>query len=338
MPALMANRFRALLLATLLWAGGLGMLSAQRFAWDIVRIDGKEYLTGENLKDYFRFRRYSVDGRDATWDAGAVVMRARTNSNELRVNDILFILTDAVLAHGDDVLISRLDFSKLIEPILRPDFIAEGPIFDTVVIDPGHGGHDSGATANGVREKDLALRLARLVGAQLRAEGLDVDFTREDDRFVTLDGRVQFANRHDSAIFLSLHFNSADRVAARGIETFALSPQGVAHYGRGVRGDDARARAGNARDAENIALATAVHGALQRATQAPDRGIRRARWTVLQGLDIPGILVEGGFVTNPDEADQLGDDAHIQSMARAIARGVLNYRRAIAGRREGRRR
>lgn len=331
---------RTLLARAAAWAAlaTLPTAALARFEWNIVRVNGKDYLTGQKLKEFFRFRTYSVRGRSATWDAGAVVMRAQANSNELRVNDILFILTDTVLGRGDDVLISRLDFSKLIEPVLRPDFIADGPIFDTVVIDPGHGGHDSGAVGNGVREKELALRLGRLVGAQLRAEGLEVDFTREDDRFITLDGRVQFANRHDAAIFLSLHFNSSDRAAARGVETFALSPQGVAHYGRGVRAQDGRARAGNARDAENIALATAVHGAMQRATAAPDRGIRRARWTVLQGLQIPGVLVEGGFVSNAAEAAQLADDRYIQRMAQSIARGVLNYRRAIAGRQGGRRR
>lgn len=303
---------------------------AENFSWNLVEQDDRTFVTGRDLHRYFQFDDYQFANNRASWDAGFMVIRAQVGSHQLRAGDVLFNLTDAAREHNGDILISRLDFDKLLRPVLQPNFIVDGPIFDTVVIDPGHGGHDPGAVGNGVREKALALRLGQLLEEELSGRGFDVVMTRATDRFLPLEDRVEIANRHPNAIFLSLHYNSADNRSARGIETFALSPQGVAHYGREARSSDAQARAGNERDSENITLATAVHGSLRRATNAPDRGIRRARWTVLSGLEIPGILIEGGFISNTTDARLLASDSFIQNQAQAIVSGILAYRRAIS--------
>jgi N-acetylmuramoyl-L-alanine amidase len=160
-----------------------------------------------------------------------------------------------------------------------------------------------------------------------------VVMTRTSDRFLTLQQRVDLANRvRENAVFVSIHFNSG-RSGARGIETFTLSPPGVAHYGRGKIAADALSRPGNVHDAANVALATAVHGmclvGLGRQNTF-DRGIKRARFTVLTGVRHPAILLEGGFMSHPQEARLINTPAYRQQLARAVAAGIRRYCGAVS--------
>ena len=139
--------------------------------------------------------------------------------------------------------------------------------------------------------------------------------------------RVAFANRVNNSIFVSLHFNDGPR-SARGIETYALSPQGAESTIDGPAETDKFRYRGNEQDAANIALATAVHASVIKELKPIDRGIRRARWEVLTGITQPGILFEGGFLTNRAEAKQIASRDHLNKLADAIADGIMNYRRA----------
>jgi N-acetylmuramoyl-L-alanine amidase len=137
------------------------------------------------------------------------------------------------------------------------------------------------------------------------------------------------ANKTPNSIFISIHFNSGGS-AASGIETFALTPQGSASSiarGGGFSND---ARLGNQFDSENIALATAVHAQVVHRFKLIDRGIKRARWTVLTGCNRPGILFEGGFVTNARECQLIASDNYRKAVADAIGDAVVNFKRALA--------
>ena len=153
--------------------------------------------------------------------------------------------------------------------------------------------------------------------------------TRDSDQFLSLSQRVEIANRVKNAIFISIHFNSGGRGRAEGIETFTLSPVGVAHYGRGLRESDFKANPGNNQDPANIALATAVHSTALIMTRRPDRGIRRARYSVLSGVRHPAILFEGGFMSHPTEARLINNQAYQNSVAKAIANAVVKYKLAM---------
>ena len=226
-------------------------------------------------------------------------------------------------------------------PAVSPSTIpATGTV--AVVVDPGHGGGDSGAVAQGVVEKDLNLDVGRRVAQALTARGVKVRLTREDDHFVTLEDRVRAANALPGAVFVSIHFNDASgdgRVAtnrASGIETFysenkAMTASAGGWMWASLFGAGAKADPGAAHDVERwsvragASLAQSIQGALVASTAAADRGIKERSLYVTRRVRGPAVLVEGGFVSHPGEARLLGDPAYRQKLAEAIADGIVRY-------------
>ncbi|MCX6845014.1 MAG: N-acetylmuramoyl-L-alanine amidase [Verrucomicrobia bacterium] len=165
----------------------------------------------------------------------------------------------------------------------------------------------------------------------LEKRGFKVVMTRESDRYLSLQERVDVANaRTEGALFLSIHFNSGGS-EARGIETFTLSPAGVSHYGRDTIASDYTERAGNEHDSANVALATAVHGSVLRrlGTNTFDRGIKRARFSVLSGVKHPAILFEGGFMSHQREARLIQNEKYQKAIAVGIVDAIAKYRSAL---------
>lgn len=306
-----------------------------RADWKIVSQNGRDYITARDIKTFYRFPEFNVSGKTVLWRGSKLWMKASVGSQELTINNVKFILSYPVAKKGQHVLISRVDLSKLIDPVLRPDFIRQAQPFNTVVIDAGHGGHDPGTVGRFGQEKNFSLAVAKRLGAILRRKGFKVKYTRTTDKFIPLTQRAKMGNATPNSIFVSIHFNSAKRSAAQGIETFALSPAGTASTSKSLKQSDFKSRSGNRRDSENIALATAVQGAVLkqlRRYQPTDRGIKRARWTVLTGLTRPGVLFEGGFVSNATEGKRIATPAYQQQLAQGLANAILNYRKAITGR------
>lgn len=173
-----------------------------------------------------------------------------------------------------------------------------------VVIDPGHGGPDVGATRNGVYEKDITLVISKQLGRILQQMGYSVVFTRTEDIDLDLDPRVKIAENARASAFVSVHVNSLDANASQvsGVETY---------------------HAPGASLGEN--LAELVHGQILAITGANDRGVRSARFYVIRNTSMPAILVETGYITNPTEASKLVNSAYQQRMAEAIAKGVDQF-------------
>jgi N-acetylmuramoyl-L-alanine amidase len=260
-------------------------------------------------------------------------MKITVGGHECLMNNVKFVFSDPVVASGKGVYISRVDLAKLIDPVLRPNFISNAANFQTVILDAGHGGKDPGASNPLGTEANYNLKLAQKIKTLLQAKGYKVIMIRETDRYYTLQERVNIANSvKQDAIFISLHFNSGGR-AARGIETFTLSPPGVSHYGSNLKASDAQARAGNQHDSANIALATAVHGSVLRrlGTNTFDRGIKRARFSVLSGVKHPAILFEGGFMSHPYEARLIASEPYQNAVAVGIVDAISRYRFAVGG-------
>ena len=204
-----------------------------------------------------------------------------------------------------------------------------------VIIDPGHGGGDSGAVAQGVVEKSLNLDVGLRVAALLRARGVEVRLTREDDHFVPLETRVRLANATPGAVFVSIHFNDASGNGrtvnrASGIETYycerKLAPDPgwtwASLFG-GRRAPVAGAQDQAIRDGQT--LADCIQGSLIAGTAAADRGIKERSLYVTHRVLGPAVLVEGGFVSNPSEARQLGEAGYRQKIAESIAQGIVKY-------------
>lgn len=153
--------------------------------------------------------------------------------------------------------------------------------------------------------------------------------TRTTDEFIPLEDRVSFANMHPTALFIAIHFNSGES-DANGVETYTLAPRGVPSMAAdGPRLSDLFPCPGNVCDAENMALACAMHASLVSHLRMFDRGIKRARFVVIRDITIPGVLVEGGFLSNPDDAPLISSAEYRQQEAQCIAIAVRNYRNAV---------
>ncbi len=296
-------------------------------SWTIIKHDGRDYVTAKNIKNFYRFDALNISKGELNFQSPKVKMTIKNGSDNLYINTVLFRLSYKVTQKNGHYLFSRIDLAKLIDPVLRPSYIKTAKRFGTVIIDPGHGGTDPGSVNRYGKEKDFNLRLAKILMKDLERKGFRVRMTRSSDVYPSLGQRVSFANRIPDAIFVSIHFNSFVNSTAKGIETYALSPRGSGtHNSRGVRNNFLE---GNRRDSENIALATAVHAAVMKKTQAEDRGIKRDRFTVLAGLSMPAVLLEGGFLSNPDEAKKIASTSYLSIISQGIANGIVTYRNAL---------
>ncbi len=216
-----------------------------------------------------------------------------------------------------------------------------------VVLDPGHGGKDPGAIGRrGTREKDITLAVARRLKRILESSGrVRVVLTRDRDRFITLGERARIANRAHADLFVSLHCNKAKSRQARGAETFFLSAartqweRAVANLENGAlrfegleppdTGDllayvlSDMAQAQFLKESQQLALS--VQTQLARALNLRDRGVKQAGFYVLTGAYMPAILVEMGFLSNRQEEHLLRQGWYQEKLARAIARGILDF-------------
>jgi N-acetylmuramoyl-L-alanine amidase len=300
--------------------------------WDIVKIDGHEYVSVDNIKTFYRFTKMTRSGSSVVLDNPKVRMQFKVGSNECLMNNVKFVFSHSIETRGEKIYVSRVDLGKLIDPVLRPNFISNAGDFRTVILDPGHGGKDPGATNPLGTEAGYNVKVAGMVKKKLEEKGYKVVMTRNSDVYQSLQQRVNFANAvKENAVYVSIHFNSGGR-SARGIETFTLSPPGVSHYGRDFRPDDNQSRAGNEHDSANIALATAVHGTLllKLGKNTLDRGIKRARFSVLSGVRHPAILLEGGFMSHPYEARLIENPSYQSAVATGIVEAIGKYRFAVS--------
>ena len=214
-----------------------------------------------------------------------------------------------------------------------------------VVVDPGHGGRDPGAIGvGGVREKDVNLRLSKLLARRLRARSFKVVMTREKDRYVDLEERTVIAESAGGDLFVSIHANAARNRSLRGVEVYYLDAGhrrhnlDVAARENGVsRGelDDLQTTLSRLRVAEashhSKALADTVHedlvqGLSETYASVPDLGVKQGPFYVLFMSSMPSILVETGFLTHRKEAKLLKSERYLDTVAAQIAAGVGHYR------------
>jgi N-acetylmuramoyl-L-alanine amidase len=306
--------------------------AATESGWEVAKIDGRDYVSVESIKRFYNFTKLTRSGNSLVLENSKVEMKLNVGGNECLMNGVKFVFSNAVSLSGDKVFVSRMDLAKLIDPVLRPNFIQNAGDFRTVILDAGHGGKDPGATNSIGTEANYNLKVAERAKSLLQAQGFKVVMTRDTNNYLSLQERVDFANAvQENAVYVSIHFNSGGR-AARGIETFTLSPPGVSHYGRDFIAADNVARTGNEHDSANIALATSVHGSILRRLQAHtfDRGIKRARFSVLSGVRHPAILLEGGFMTHPYEARLIENESYQNAIAGGIVDAIAKYRYAVS--------
>lgn len=216
-----------------------------------------------------------------------------------------------------------------------------------VVIDPGHGGDEDGAIGpSGLKEKDVVLDIARRLSALLSVEGFEVHLTRGGDETLSLDDRAGVANEKRADLFMSLHVNASTTTRARGAETFFLARDATDDESRtlaalengahGASRDDTAAShdlplilwdLAQVEHLETSAqLAELIQDRLNEALGLRNRGVRQAPFRVLVGATCPAVLVETGFMSNPDEEKLLADPEYRRKLATTLARAIVDFR------------
>ena len=220
-----------------------------------------------------------------------------------------------------------------------------------IVIDPGHGGHDTGTIGpNGVREKDVVLDVSKRLGKFLQQRlGAEVVYTRADDTFIPLETRTAIANRTQADLFVSVHANSSDDPDARGVETYYLNftsskdalevaarENAVSQNSIHELQDLVKKIALKEKIEESKEFAsdvqTALHGGLAaKNSSIRNRGVRKAPFIVLIGANMPSILAEISFVSNPTDAKKLETAEYRQKIAESLYRGIARYVNGLSG-------
>lgn len=216
---------------------------------------------------------------------------------------------------------SSLLFSKLERP---PE-----PFHGLIVLDPGHGGEDSGAMVAGLEEKNLTLDVAQRVQRLARTRGFQSVLTREGDRFVSLPNRAAIGNAYPDCIFVSIHFNDGKQGISTGIETY-YAPKRKRAISSWLPFLETTAFAPE--NVQSESLAGFIQKALVAQTHAVDRGVKTQEFYVISHVRHPAVLVEGGFITNKEEAERLASEAHRETLARAICNGIVRYRDLLRAR------
>ena len=190
----------------------------------------------------------------------------------------------------------------------------------SIFLDPGHGGSDSGAVSGGVREKDLTISVYNKVSSKLASLGYTVLTSRNVDKDVDLVDRADQANKANADMLLSIHFNAGGRGIARGIETY---------YYQATADRVPKINKENHNNPDRLErsrkLANKVQQNLLYQTGANDRGVKRASFTVLRETSIPSILVELGFIDNPEERNKIKTNEYQERLANGIVDGIVEY-------------
>lgn len=216
----------------------------------------------------------------------------------------------------------------------------------TIMIDPGHGGKDPGAIAHGIQEKDVNLRMAKIMGKMLEAHGFEVAYTRTTDVFIPLEERTARANAKNADLFISLHCNAYKDGSIKGLEMYYLNLATDAQAVRVAARENGisekkisdmqfilsdlmlNSKINESRQMAAMMQQEAIRG-LRKKYQVTNHGAKGAFFYVLTGARMPAVLVELGYLTNTEEAALLKTDAYLQTLAQGLVGGVVAYKKHL---------
>ena len=280
---------------------------------------------------------WTLSAREAVLTDPDTRLELASDRLEAGLNGQRIFLGQAPISRGGNLYVSKIDLERCLVPLVRPALLGvPKSVPKTIVIDPGHGGPDTGKVngALGLYEKaftlDTSLRLKKI----LEARGWKVVLTRSDDRQLKpgkqddLQRRAQIADEVDADVFVSIHFNSvAEQVEkVSGAEVYRFTPQHQPPVTRAQRRlDDEVLNPGNGNDVWNSLLAYSIQRRLLRDLKLDDRGFKHDRLAVLRLVTCPAVLIEGGFLSNTTEARRIANATYRQQLAEAIANGLGAY-------------
>ena len=239
-------------------------------------------------------------------------------------NGVQMTLSHAVYSKNGSCYISKIDYDTILMPLIDRTNMKRHKV-QTVFIDPGHGGKDVGAEGIYYSEKNLTLRLASKVRTLLRKANFNVIMSRRSDTYLTLKERADLANKSNADIFVSIHFNSAANKKVYGLESYCMTPVGASSSNSSKI--EWQKHNGNLHDRNNFALAYLMQRSMLGHSKALDRGVKHARFLVLREVKMPAVLVECGFLSNPDSERIIGTDLYLNQIAKGIAYSIINYKK-----------
>ena len=296
--------------------------------WQVIKVNGHDYLDVDNVSKFYDLPAEVVpSGAKIQSETAGHPLEFVSGSREAMINGARSWLCFPVIEQDGKTLVSRTDVAKTIEPLVRPHRVPNVGKVQTIVLDPGHGGHDKGQVSRYGAEKDFALDVARKLRPILQAKGFRVIMTREGDYFVPLEVRAKIANSARNSIFVSIHFNATnDDPNATGFEIFSFTPRGAPSTSDGtVTSNSFNTQPGSSVDAQSMALSACIYHSLLGQLREYDRGIKRARFAVLRLTKVPAVLIEGGFLTEGGESKLISNKDWRAKFAGAIGKGIENY-------------
>src|SRR5258705_10489763 len=264
--------------------------------WQVIKVNGHDYLSVDNISKFYELPAEVVpSGAKIQKETADRPLEFVSGSREAIINGARSWLCFPVIEQDGKSLVTRTDVAKTIEPLLRPHRVPDVGKVQTVVLDPGHGGHDKGQMSRYGAEKDFALDTARKLRPLLQAKGLRVIMTREGDYFVPLEVRAKIANTARNSIFVSIHFNATnDDPNATGFEIFSFTPRGAPTTSDGTAAaSSVNVQPGSSVDAQSLALSACIYHSVLGHLREYDRGIKRARFAVLRLTKVPAVRIEG---------------------------------------------
>ena len=320
-----------------------GVLTARAGAPTLRTFDGISYLSAVDAASHLGMR-VSYTNHGAPGSRPGVILYNQehhtilgSESRECLIDGLRVFLGDPVISRTGRLYISFNDYSRRLTPHVAPQLCSSVPRLPRViVIDPGHGGTDTGM-ANprlGLREKVLTLDVARRLKAILETAGYKVVLTRDSDQFVELKLRAELANMVGADLFVSIHFNAGppgdSRIHGTEIMTFPLAGQrSDQSWNDRINDKEAYAAPVNRFDMWSEILAGCIHRDVLAALGTEDRGQKTKHLGALRGLNCPAVLVESAFLSSDIEGGRVAQPAYRHRIAQSLATGISSYVRVI---------
>lgn len=256
------------------------------------------------------------------------------NNREAFFDGIKTFLGFVPIIQQDAVYVAQSDVESTLAPLATQAHLKKQKHPVCILIDPGHGGRDRGTTLGKIQEKDLCLKIAKKLETRLKAKRYKVILTRSQDEAMSLDDRAHKAQQVGADMVISLHLNSAENPTAQGIETFAYTPRSQPSTSQPkIQANDHSAHPGHHSTPQNTCLAHQIQKHLIKATGAPDRGgPRYSRLKLLRllnsqktGHPCPGVLVELGFLSHPEEGAKLQSPPYQDRLVEGLVKGIEAY-------------
>jgi N-acetylmuramoyl-L-alanine amidase len=288
--------------------------------WNIVKIGDADYVDIESIKRFYSFTKLLRNNDDLVLENAKVEARFQIGSDFCILNGVKFRLFEKVTSQGDMALLSRMDLARVLDPVLRPNFVKGAQDFGTVILNPlAGGGKTAGIDPHGTGA-EFALSVAKRCAPLLQEKGFKVILTRPDSQGVSRDECIRKVNSvNEPAVLISIGFASGEK-GERGIRTFVCDP--TMPRSSVVEIDTY---------APSLCLATSVQGSALRRLQKHtlDGGVSRILDPFMNQVKHPAVLFEGGFFSHPDEARLIGNEVYQNALANALVDAVGKYRYAV---------